>query len=351
MRTTFLFFLAALLLFACKGNREAPKPPAAALPTPVDVIVAGMKQMGSTVETNGSVIASESVQIFPEVSGRLTQLNVPDGGSVRAGTLLAKINDAELQAQLSKSQVQLDLAQKTEERLKKLLAVSGVNQAEYDTALNAVNNIKADINLLKAQIEKTEVRAPFDGVLGLRQVSPGAYVSPQTVLATLQQVAQVKIDFTLPEGRASLVRKGQKVTVVADEKGEKRTATVLATESEINATTRNLKVRAILNGKPVAPGSFVKVFLEAGAARNFIVIPTNAIIPDAESKKVVVVKGGKGKFVPIETGVRSAGGVEVLSGLAVGDSVVVTGVLFVRPNAPLRIGTVKTLEESTKEAQ
>ncbi len=341
---------ACILLFACQGNkqetpRQAGPPPA----TPVDIIIASARQLTNTVEANGSVIANESLQIFPELSGRLTYLNVPDGAAVRAGTILAKINDAELQAQLGKSKVQLDLAQKTEARLKQLLTVNGINQADYDVAINSVNNIKADINLLEAQIAKTVVKAPFSGVLGLRMVSPGAVVTPQTVLATLQQVNQVKIDFTLPEVYGTLIRKGQKVSVLLGENAGKRTATVLATEPEINTTTRNLKVRALLDGKPVNPGTFVKVIVEAGAATNYIVIPTNAIIPDADSKKVVVVKGGKGKFTNVETGVRSAGGIEITSGLQAGDSVVVAGVLFVRPNAAVKVTAVRTLEELTKE--
>jgi membrane fusion protein (multidrug efflux system) len=314
----------------------------------VDVVIAGTKELSNAVEANGSVLANESVDIHPEISGRLTLLNVPDGAKVTAGTVLARINDADLQAQLGKSKVQLDLAQKTEERLRKLLAVNGINQGDYDAALTSVNNIKADIDLLNAQIDKTVVRAPFSGVLGLRMVSPGAYVTPQTILATLQQVDKVKIDLTVPELYAGLIHKGSTITIVTNQNGQKRPATVIATEPEINASTRNLKARAVLSGNPVEPGTFVKILFDAGGKTNNIVIPTNAIIPDADSKKVIVVKDGKGKIVPVETGLRSAGSVEITKGLSEGDTVVVTGVLFVRPNAPVKVREVKKPEDLKK---
>jgi membrane fusion protein, multidrug efflux system len=347
-KTIIAFIL--LTTLGCKSKQpEAAKTPTAAPATIVDVIIAGNKALSNTIEANGSVVANEMLDVHPEVSGRLTYLNVPDGGKISAGTLLAKINDADLQAQLNKSKVQLTLAQKTEERLKKLLDIKGVNQADYDLALNTVNNIKADIDVLKAQIDKTIVKAPFSGVLGLRQTSPGAYVTPASILATLQQTDKVKIDFTVPELYANLIQKGNNITVLTNENANKRTATIIATQADINTSTRNLKVRAMLNGSPLNPGTFVKILLDAGGKSSNIVIPTNAIIPEADAKKVIVVKEGKGKFVNIETGLRTAGGVEVLKGLAVGDSLVVTGVLFVRPNSAVKVRSVKKLEEMTKE--
>ncbi|HNJ58383.1 MAG TPA: efflux RND transporter periplasmic adaptor subunit, partial [Chitinophagaceae bacterium] len=301
------------------------------------------------IEVNGTVIANETVTLHPEISGRLVYLNVPDGKQVAAGTLLAKINDAELQAQFNKSKVQLELAQKTEERLRKLLQINGINQADYDIALNNVNNIKADIELVKAQLDKTLIKAPFSGVLGLRQTSPGAYVTPQTTIATLQETNKIKIDFSVPEQFASLIKKGNTILFTTTENKVQQKATVIATEPEINTDTRNLKVRAIPNNSNINPGAFVKVFLKEGAVSNNIVIPTSSIIPEASAKKVIVVKNGKGKFVEIVTGNRTATGVEVLSGLTVGDSVVVTGVLFVRPNADVKVRSVKTLDQLFNE--
>ena len=339
-----------LFAFSCKSKKQdvakqnTPPPP-----TAVDVVIASTQMLSNSIEANGSVVANETLDIHPEVSGRLVFLNVPDGARVGAGTVLAKINDADLQAQLNKSHVQLKLAETTEQRLKKLLAIGGLNQADYDLAQGNANNIRADIELIKAQISKTVVRAPFSGVLGLRPISHGAYVTPQTILATLQQANKVKIDFTVPELYANIIHKGKIVSIATNDNSSKRTATIIATENDINTATRNLKVRAVLNGNPINPGSFVKVLIDAGSKANSIIIPTNAIIPDATSKKLIVVKNGKGTFVKVETGLRTASGVEIIKGINVGDTVVVTGVLFVKPNAPVKVKTVKELEELTKE--
>ena len=348
MYTKTLTSILVLFLFSCKGKKIETQSKTSNQPVTVDVIIASPKKVSSSIEVNGTSVANEMVQILPETSGRLVFLNVPDGAQVAAGTILAKINDAELQAQLNKSKVQLELAIRTEERLKKLLAVNGINQADYDIALNSVNNIKADIELLKAQIDKTIVKAPFSGVLGLRQTSPGAYVTPQTLIATLQQINKVKIDFTVPELYANVIKTGL-VVQVSSGTSTLRKATVVATEPEINTSTRNLKVRAVLESGVINPGSFVKVSIAAATASNNIVVPTNAVIPDATSKKIIVVKNGKGVFVNIETGLRTAGGIEVTKGLNIGDSVIVTGVLFVRANADVKVKAVKSLEEATKE--
>jgi len=339
-----------LLLFSCKDEKKENTDSKAKSPsaTIVDVLIAGAGNIDNNVEVNGAIIPMETVNINPEVSGRLTMLNAPDGGRVTQGAILARINDADLQANLAKTKVLLDMAQKTEERLRKLLAINGINQSEYDLALNQVNSLKADLLVTQAQLDKTIIRAPFTGVLGLRQISPGAYVTPAITLTTLQQVDRVKIDFNVPEFYTNMIRVGASVQVQTNETNLKRRATIVATDPQINPTTRNLRVRAVLDGSAIAPGTFVKVFLEAGKNKNSILVPTNAIIPDARAKKIIVVKDGEGVFVDIETGVRGTGFVEVTKGLMPGDSVVVTGVLFVRPKQPVKVRSVKQLSEIIK---
>ena len=316
-------------------------------PTTVDVVVASYSSITNAVEANGTVLANEYVELHPEINGRITYLNVPEGKAISAGTILARINDADLQAQLSKSKVQLDLAQKTEERLRKLLAVNGVNQADYDAALNAVNGYKADIGYTQALIDKTVIRAPFSGTVGLRQVSPGAYVSPANVVATIQQLHQLKIDFTLPEEYSSMVKLGGTVDVEVDAANSiRRKAPVIAIEPQANTLTRNLKVRALLENPGNAnPGAFVKVYVGAGVNTRVILIPTNAIIPDDKNKQMVLVKNGKARFVNVLTGLRQANTVAITKGVNEGDTVVVNGVLFAVPNAPVHVRSVKKLED------
>jgi membrane fusion protein (multidrug efflux system) len=349
LKPSHLVVLAAFFIVSCKSKKEVAVTTGRANAGPqtvvVDVIVAGFSSLSNVIEVNGTVVAYESTDLHPEISGRLTYLNIPEGARIGQGAVLARINNADLLATLNKSRVQLELAEKTEARLRKLLTISGINQADYDAALNQVNSLKADMVYTQAQLDKTTVRAPFSGTLGLRMVSPGAYVTPQSVLATLQQTDRVKIDFTVPESYTSMIHKGGIINVQPGQTGDMGKATIIATEPLIDANSRNLKVRAVYLGGSLNPGSFVKVKLNAGATTNSVLVPTSAIIPDAKAKKLVVVRKGKGVFVDIETGLRNSGTAEVIKGIKPGDSVVVTGVLFVRPNSPVRVRGVKKLED------
>jgi len=347
MQKIFSFFLLISVLTSCGGedkkkggaaNQSAQQPPVL-----VDVILASYQPLTNTIEANGSVVANETTELRTEVSGRLTYLNIPEGRAISKGTVLARINDADLQAQLTKLRAQLSLAEKTEQRLRKLLEVEGINRADYDVAVNQVSTIRADIGVTQANISRTVVRAPFSGTIGLRNVSPGAYVSPQTVLATLQQVSRSKIDFTLPEVYANAVKTGS--NVVVDIGGEKRRATVIALEPAANTATRNVTVRAMVDNGVINPGSFVKILIDGGSKAKTILVPSASIIPEANARKVIVVKNGKGVSTAVETGLRTASGVEILSGLNEGDSVVVTGVLYVRPTSKLKVRSVKKIQE------
>ena len=334
------------MLFSCKGKPATPLSPKPNPPTIVDVLVAQPQTVNNTVEVNGSVIASEFVELHPEVSGRLTYLNVPEGKTVEAGTVIARINDADLKAQIGKTNVQLDLAEKTEARYKQLLAVNGINQSDYDAALNQVNSLKADIVYTQTLLDKTVIKAPFKGVAGLRQVSPGAYVTPATVVSTLQQVNQVKIDFTVPEVYSDVIKVGASVDVSLDENTHKKgKANIVAVEPGANTDTRNLKVRALLVSGTANPGAFVKVYVESGNNSNSILVPSNCIIPDDKNSQLVVVKNGKAEFVSVKTGLRTANTVEIKSGLNAGDSVVITGELFARPKSLLKVRSVKKVED------
>jgi len=340
--------IVGLAATGCKGKPDPAKPKEAP-PTAVDVIVAGVQALTNTVEANGNIVANEYVELHPEISGRITYLNVPEGHAIAQGTVIARINDADLQAQLSKSKVQLDLAQKTEDRYKQLLNVNGINQADYDNALNQVNSLKADIQYTQTLIDKTVIKAPFSGIVGLRQVSPGAFVTAANIIATIQQVSKVKIDFTIPEEYSNLIKKGSLVDVEVDAAQQiRKKAVVIATEPQVNQSTRNLKVRAVLREGTANPGAFVKVFVDAGGNKKAIMIPTNSIIPEDKNNQVILVKNGRASFVNVKTGVRESNNVEIVSGIQTGDSVVVTGVLFARPKSVLKIRSIKTLEQLAK---
>ena len=355
MRTFYtkcLFFILAFLWIItfsnCKSKSVNADNRKETPPVIVDVIIATPEPINDVIEANGTVIPDEYVELRPEVSGRLTYLNVPEGKNIAKGTVVARVNDADLRAQIAKSKVQLNLAQTTVGRYKQLLDINGLNQGDYDVALNQVNSLKADIVYTQALIDKTVIRAPFSGVAGLRQLSPGAYVTPATIIATLQQTKQVKIDFTLPDIYSSIIKNGTILAIEIDGIKAGRKAIIMATEPGANTDTRNLKVRAILQNGTANPGSFVKVYLDAGKNRSSIKVPTSCIIPDDKNNQVIVVKNGKANFVNVKTGIREANSVEILQGISTGDSVIVTGVLFARPKSVVQVRSVKKLKELTE---
>lgn len=347
-KATAILLIFIILFSACKDEKKQPQ--AAPAPTPiVDVIIAQTKNISNIIEANGTIVANEYVELRCEASGRLVFLDVPEGNFVKQGTIIARVNDADLQAPLRRVKSQLELAQNTEERLKKLLAVNGLNQADYDAAITEVTTQQSEVNRLTALINKTVVKAPFDGVAGLRKLSIGAYITSADIITTIQQVSKLKVDFTLPETYGNLIKKGSTVEVQVNANTQRYKAVVIATEPQINTTTRNITVRAILQqGGSVNPGSFVKVYVNGSANKNSIMVPGNAIIPDAKNKKVVLVKNGKALFTDVETGVREKDMVEITKGIAAGDTVVVTGVLFARPDKPLKVRTVKSLNETVE---
>jgi membrane fusion protein (multidrug efflux system) len=329
--------LASILAVSCKTKSKEQNVPMKQI-VPVEAVVATMEELTNNLEVHGSVLSNEMVELHPEVSGRLTYLYLPDGAAVKEGTLLARVNDAELQAQFEQQKTQLELATKTLKRLGDLLKVNGVNQADYDAALSQVNTIQANLKVIQAQIDKTTIKAPFSGELGIRVVSPGAYVTPQSILGTIHQTDKVKIDFTVPETFASLIEKGNKLKIQADGLADGLDAVITAIEPQINTVSRNIKVRALLTEGTMHPGAFVKVILKQN--RKGIMVPTNAIIPDALSNQLVVVKNSKAQFVNVETGLRNANMVEITKGVNPGDTIVVSGMLFVRPNTTVKVKKV-----------
>lgn len=310
----------------------------------VNAHVVSATTLSNNIVASGTLMAFEEVELHPEVSGKITQLNLNEGTSVAKGTLLVKLYDADLQAQLRKSQLQKTQAEKTEQRLKQLLAINGVGQQEYDDVITQINNISADIDLLQAQISKTEIRAPFNGVVGLKNVSLGAYVSPTTVIATFQQIDPLKVDFTIPEKYASAVHNGDNVNFNVDGFSEVFKGKVYAIEPRIDEATRTIKIRALVqNNKAKAyPGAFAKIDLGLKTIPNALMVPTQCVIPDARDKKVIVVKNGKAQFVKVETGERNEANIQIVSGINEGDTVVTTAIMYIKPGMDINVTQVDT---------
>lgn len=308
----------------------------------VDVYIVKPEMFTENIEVPGTLVANEVAEIHPEVSGRIVQLNVAEGKYVSKGTVLAKLYDGDLRAQLNKVQVQLALAEKTEDRQKQLLNIQGISQQDYEISLLQVNSLKADIGILQANISRTVVRAPFSGRLGLKNVSPGAYVTPATVIATINQIDQLKLDFTVPEKYIDKVKVGQLVTFTYEGTNKELGARIIATESNVTENTHALTVRAMVIGKDPAllPGSFAQVKLSFAPNEQALLVPSQAVLPQARGKKVILYKGGTAIFADVTTGIRDSARVQILDGINAGDTIVVTGLLSVRPEAKVQLGKV-----------
>lgn len=340
----------ALVGVSCKSSDKEKTDPAKSkqAPTPgVDVFVVTPQALGQQMEVPGSLLANEETEIHPEVSGRVIGLFIKEGTAVAKGALLAKLYDADLQAQLRKLQVQLTIAQKTEDRQKQLLAVNGISQQDYDLSLLSVNNLLADIDIIKTAIAKTEVRAPFSGTLGLRNISLGAFVTNATVLTTLRDFNQLKLEFTVPERYGSQVHNGGLVHFLIDGNAQRFAASVIATENNIAADTRSLRVKALVNQKAAAliSGAFAKVQLDMGKNDAALMVPTQAIIPQARNKKVVVLRNGLTSMEVVTTGIRDTSKVEITSGLKPGDTILISGLLTTKPGSKVKIKSIQPTQK------
>lgn len=286
---------------------------------------------------------AEATDIRPEISGRLVSIHFKEGSFVNKGSLLAKLFDGDLQAQLKKLEVQLAINEKTVERYKELLKIQGVSQQDVDLSELQVSNNKADIELVKVNIAKTEIRAPFNGRLGLRNISLGAYVSPSDVIATIREVDQLKLEFTVPEKYSTDFYPGKKISFTVDGVASKFTATVLATEYFIDANTRSLNIKALVNGRhrSLVPGAFAKVGLDLDKDSNAIIIPTQSVIPLSHGKQVIVYRNGHPEFLPVTTGIRDSVYVQVMNGVNIGDTVLVSGLMSVKPDSQIELSKIQ----------
>jgi membrane fusion protein, multidrug efflux system len=311
-------------------------------PLTVEGFVVEERAVSDHVEVPGSLMPAEETQLKTEVSGRVVQLNIVEGSSVKKGELLLKLFDQDLQAQLKKLEVQLKIAAKTEERQRELLQINGISQQDYDLSILNVENLKADIQAIRIAISKTEIRAPYAGKIGLRNVSLGAYLSPNEVVATVRQVETLKLEFSVPEKYAREIREGALINFKVDGGNDTHGARVIATESGVDQATRTLRVRARVDKKDpeLVPGIFAKVRLELGKSENALMIPTQAVIPQARTKEVIVFRKDSAQFIPVETGIRDSVFVQVTQGLKAGDTVVTTGLMAIRPEAKIKIGKV-----------
>lgn len=343
-----ILFFSAITLFACtkKSDQSAPGGAGGGRTNyqieAIEGYLVKPMPLAESVMASGTLLPAEETALHPETSGRVVSINLPEGKSVSKGALLLKLFDEDLQTQLRKLDWQLKQAEITEQRLGELLQSKGVSRQEYDLAALQVQMLRSEMELVRINIQKTEIRAPYDGTIGLRRVSPGAYVTPASAVATIRTTQALKLDFSVPEKYGSLLKAGQKISFTVEGQSAPFTAIVQATEQSVSAETRNLQIRALVQGRQsgLLPGAFAEVSLNMSSKSNALLIPSQALVPQAREKRVYVSRNGAAAFVPVKTGVRQAGMVEITEGLQPGDTIATTGILFLRPGAPVKFSKV-----------
>ena len=308
----------------------------------VDAYVVHAQTVSEKLEVPGTIVSEDATDIHPEVAGKIVSLNVREGAHVGKGAVLAKLYDGDLQAQKRKLQVQLQIAEQTAGRHEKLLEIGGISKEDYAASALQVSNLHADLDIINTSIDKTVIRAPFSGKLGLKDISIGAYVTPQSIIASIQKTADLKIDFSIPEKYINQVKKGQYVNFTIDGSDRTYSATIAATQSGIDQNTRTLMIRGQVKGEitGLIPGNFAKVKLNFEPDPNALLVPSQAIIPQARGKQVVIARNGTANFVDVTTGIRDSSMVEVTSGLNKGDTVVITGLLSVKPDTKIIVSKI-----------
>jgi len=328
--------LAIPRLFA-STSEEAGRSSGGSQPLGVDITVATPTSVQENLQTSATLRASESVELTAEASGKVTSIRFEEGARVKQGQLLLTTNDAELRAERKRLEYQFKLASDRESRQKRLLEQGGVSQEEYDAVANEVSVLQAELDLVEARIEKTKVRAPFSGKVGLRSVSEGSYITPQTTISTLQSLNPMKVDLSVPEQYASRIQPGQSVMFSVRGSSDTYTADVYAVEPRIEAETRTLRLRARAENRreTLLPGAFADAQLRLGTVPDALMVPAMAVVPTLGGQRLFVVENGAATPRNVTVGIRTDSTVQVTSGLAAGDSVITSGIQNLRAGLPV----------------
>lgn len=335
-------------LFACKKEQSATPDKSSANAGPpkamkVNGIIVHDEFTSGRLSTTGSILPNEEVDIKSEVSGKITGIYFKEGTYVKQGQVLVKLDDDDLQAQLNKLRIEIRLAEQKEKRQKQLLEASAVSQEEYDITETNVSLLKANEKILITSIEKTRVSAPFSGVIGLKNVSPGAIINPATTIASLQNTQPLKVEFSIPEKYNDLVAPGKTIEFRLANSDATHQATVYAKEPRVDQSTRTTRVRANFSnpGGKVVPGAFAEISISVGEKSKVKMIPTMAYIPDISGAKVMVKREGKATSIPVKAGTRTETEIQILEGLNDGDTVITSGILQLKPGNPVEVNVIQ----------
>ncbi|MBI3527752.1 MAG: efflux RND transporter periplasmic adaptor subunit [Betaproteobacteria bacterium] len=323
------------------GKPATPATAAAAKPgLPVKAEAVRISRISDDVSAVGSLLAEESVIIRPEIDGRIVGLHFQEGQAVSAGTRLVTIDSTEYEAQTAAQRADLKTEEQRLVRTKELYEQHFISKDALDVQVGNVARLKAHVDEAESRVAKTVIRAPFSGILGLRQVSPGAYVKAGSDIVRLENVSSIKVDFRIPENYLSKIRPSQEISVRLDAyPGEEFKGRVYAVEPVVDERTRTIAMRARIPNKgfKLKPGMFVRVVITLESRPNAVVIPEQAIWPQGKDSFVFRVVDGKAALTKVDIGNRAPGTVEILKGLAANDMVITDGQMKLKDGAPVSV--------------
>lgn len=328
-----------------KEMKNAPQPAANKQSKALNVraVVLHEQELNDGIFISGSLVPDEEVSLSFEVAGKITHIFFKEGSYVEKGELLAKINDAPLQAELHRKEAQVKLMQDRLFRAKALLEKEAVSKEAFQEAEANLAMLEAEIEGVQAQLDQTELRAPFSGIIGLRQVSVGAYATNSTEVATLTKTSPLKVEFNVPERYAGMLAEGTPLSFTAEGDLETRHATVYASDSRVDPETRTYAIRAIYpnaDGRLI-PGRYVNVNLTTQRFEKTLAVPSEAIVSEMGVDKVFVCRGGVAQPVEIVKGLRTDAVVQVLQGLAPGDTIITSGTMQLRSGQKVVVSVQK----------
>ncbi|GAB4066411.1 efflux RND transporter periplasmic adaptor subunit [Ancylobacter sonchi] len=327
-------------LSAVKGEARAAPEARPAPRIPVEVAAARKEQVTADIRSIGTLQSDESVKLAGEVAGRIEKINFREGEHVQAGDALVQLDAALVRASLEETEARLELAKANFERAQRLQQSGSGTARALDEAKAELNTSSALIDSQKVQIAKHTIGAPFDGVVGLRSVSVGAYVPVGTALVNLEKIDVLKLDFKVPEVFLRQITPGQNVEIVVDAMPDRSfTGTVYAIDPMVDVDGRSLSVRARLQNPQLMlrPGLFVRVVVKGLESRETVFVPESAIVPRGQERFVWLVADGKAKETKVALGQRRAGEVEIVKGVPAGASVVVAGQARLRNGAAVEV--------------
>jgi len=327
-----------------KENKIEAQSPTSSTKISIDAQLVKHETFKNDIVLTGSLLANESVELASEISGKIDHIYFEEGEYVKKGKLLVQTNVADLEANLQRLKYTAQLNAQTEKRQNQLLEKDAISKEEYDIAFTNLKTTQAEIDALEAQIDKSRIRAPFTGFIGLRYVSEGSYITPTSQIASLYNVDPIKIEFSVPSRYSGLVKKGSKITFSSEAENQNRQATVYAIEPQIDPVTRTLTARAQTSNpdNTLIPGQFIRINLSLENRENAILVPTTAIMPKADGHTVFIIKNGKAHLKDVQLGARTSTRVEILKGITKGDTIAIAGVPQLKNNAEVDI---KKLEE------